>query len=127
MAKRQAAEGEAELEVHCCKSAAPTASLTCTARHPQFLHALHGLLQQLVESADLCCDARIDGSLTDFDDETAKNAGVNVGDNLELLALAILGLADGGFDTAESLLVQFLLNELVLSSHTLLVEPFWVL
>ena len=49
---------------------------------------LDGVCQHLVQSRDAVRYAQIDGSITDFDNETSKNIPVDFVDNLELLASA---------------------------------------
>ena len=65
-------------------------------------------MEKLVQSVDFGGNTRVDGALANFDNETTENGGVDNRNDLELLALAVLGLANGGLNTAESLCVEFL-------------------
>lgn len=73
-------------------------------------NSLHALLQQLVEFVDLAGNTGVDSTLADLNDQAAEDAGVDVRDDLQLLALAELGLADGSFNALESLRVEFLVD-----------------
>lgn len=72
---------------------------------------LQSILEQLVHPGHLAGDGEIDGTVADFDNEAATDVWVDLGHDLELLALAdVLGLADGGFETAEGAVVEGLFD-----------------
>jgi hypothetical protein len=79
---------------------------------------LQAVLEQLVHLGHLGGDGEVDGAVADLDDETAADIRVDLGHDLELLALAdVLGLGDGGFEAVEGLVVEGLdMNESVFIS-----------
>lgn len=67
---------------------------------------LQGILEQLVHAGHLGGDGEIDGTVANLDDKTAADVGVDLGHDLEFLALRdVLRFADGGFETAEGAVV----------------------
>lgn len=79
----------------------------------RWLTNLQGIGEGLVELGDLGRHAQVDGAVTDLNDQTADQLGVDLGDDLELLALAVLGLGDGLFEAGDGLVVEFLRGLLV--------------
>lgn len=78
---------------------------------------LHGIGEHLVQPGNLAGYAEIDGALANLDHKTTEHIRVHSRHGLELLTLAVLGLADGCFETSEGFLVEFLgssINLLVL-------------
>lgn len=69
---------------------------------------LHGIRQHLVQFGNLVGHGIINRPLAHFHDETSQNVGVDFGDHLQLLALAVFGFGNGLFDAAEELLIKFL-------------------
>lgn len=57
---------------------------------------------------DLALDTEVDSSLADFQDQSTEDLRVDFGHGLELLALAVLGFADGGFQALEEFGFEFL-------------------
>ena len=71
---------------------------------------LQSVLEELVHLCHLGGDGEVDGAVADLNNESTTDLRVDLGDNLELLALSnVLRLADGGFETGESLVVEGLL------------------
>jgi hypothetical protein len=87
----------------------PSGTLTFSllAKKEVILH-LQGISQSLVHLGDLGGNAEINGAVTDLDDESTNEVGVDLGDNLELLALAELGLGDGLLEAGDGLGVELL-------------------
>lgn len=101
--------------------------LYLTIPNNSILH-LQSIRQKLVHLGDLGRDAEIDGAVTDLDDEPANKVRVDLhllvltwkmvdgidrtylGDNLELLALAVLGLGNGLLQAGDGLAVELLYN-----------------
>ena len=71
-----------------------------------FKISLQAVGQELVELGDLGGDGEVDGAVTDLDDQAAEDLGVHLVPDLELLALAVLGLGDGGLEAVEGLVVE---------------------
>lgn len=69
---------------------------------------LQDIGQSLVHLGDLGRHAQVDGAVIDLDDKSTNKVGVNLGDDLELLALADLGLGDGLFEAGDGLGVELL-------------------
>lgn len=69
---------------------------------------LQGIGQSLVHLGDLGGDAQVDSAVTDLDNKATDNVGVNLGDDLELLALADLGLGDGLLEAGDGLGIELL-------------------
>jgi hypothetical protein len=87
---------------------------------PPVLHVraiyLQSILEQLVHLGHLGRDGQIDGAVGNLDDEAALDLRVDLGDDLELLAGGdVVGLVDGGFETAESPVVKGLCDVLVIT------------
>lgn len=57
---------------------------------------------------DLALDTEVDSSLADFQDQSTEDLRVDFGHGLELLALAVLGFADGSFQALQELGFEFL-------------------
>jgi len=68
---------------------------------------LQSIAQNLVELCNLGGNAEVDCTVTDFDNESSDDVWVDLCDDLELLALGVFGLGNGGFETGEELLVEF--------------------
>lgn len=66
---------------------------------------LQAVGEELVQLGDLGGDGEVDGSVADLDDEPTQDIRVHLVSHLQLLALAVLGLGDGGLETAEGLVV----------------------
>lgn len=75
---------------------------------------LQGIGKSLVHLGDLGRHAQVDGAVTDLDDESTNEVGVDLGDNLELLALAELGLGDGLLEAGDGLGIELLYTRLAL-------------
>lgn len=59
---------------------------------------LQSILEQLVHLGHLGRDGQVDGAVANFDNESSLDFRVNLGDNLELLAIGdVVRLVDGGF------------------------------
>ena len=72
---------------------------------------LQSVLEELVHLGHLGGDGQVDGTVADLNDESTTDLRVDLGDNLELLALAnVLRLADGGFEAGEGLVVERLVT-----------------
>jgi hypothetical protein len=70
---------------------------------------LQSVLEELVHLGHLGGDGQVDGAVTDLNDESTADLRVDLGDDLELLALTdVAGLADGGFEAGEGLVVESL-------------------
>jgi hypothetical protein len=69
---------------------------------------LQGISQSLVHLGDLGGNAQVDGAVTDLDDESTNKVRVNLGDNLELLALDELGLGEGLLEAGDGLGIELL-------------------
>lgn len=68
---------------------------------------LQSVLEELVHLSHLCRDGQIDGAVANLNDESTTDIGVDLGNDLELLALGnVLRLADGRLETAESAVVE---------------------
>ena len=67
---------------------------------------LQAVGKELVQLGDLGGDGEIDGAVADLDDEAAQDLRVDLVPDLELLALAVLGLGDGVLEAAESPVVE---------------------
>lgn len=97
---------------------------------------LQSVREGLVELGKLGRDAEVHSAVADLDDKSTNDFGVDLdrthvsmqdmntldddqthlGDDLELLALAELGLGDGLFKTGDGLVVELLLSQLVFKS-----------
>lgn len=72
---------------------------------------LQGVLQKLVHLCQLGTDAEVNGTVANFDNQASTDVWVDLGDNLELLALAdVLRLADGVLELADDLGVKGLFD-----------------
>lgn len=89
---------------------------------------LQSIGKSLVQLGDLGGDAEVDGAVTDLDNESTDEVRVDLelvrmcsshsikvkyiatysGDNLELLALAVLGLGDGLLEAGDGLGIELL-------------------
>lgn len=68
---------------------------------------LQSILEQLVHLGHFGGNRQVNRTVTDLDDESTTDLWVDLGNDLELLALAnVLGLANGGFETAKSAVVE---------------------
>lgn len=86
------------------KCPAPVAKKSFPARQVLYLQSV---LEQLVHPGHLGGDGEVDGAVANLDDESTADVGVDLGNDLELLALLdVLRLADGGFETAEGAVVE---------------------
>lgn len=73
------------------------------------LVVLQRVREELVHLGDAGRDAEVDGSVTDLNDKSTNNLGVNLVGDLELLALADVGrLGDGSLQSVEGSLVESL-------------------
>lgn len=88
--------------------------------------SLHSIRQSLVQLSDLGRNAEVDGTVTDLDNETTNEVRVDLyqsasetklnkteydthlGNDLELLTLAKLGLGNSLFHTRDGLVIEFL-------------------
>jgi hypothetical protein len=71
---------------------------------------LQSVLEQLVHLGHLARDGQVDGAVANLDNEAALDLGVDLGNDLELLALLdVGGLVDGGFEAAEGSAVEGLI------------------
>jgi hypothetical protein len=69
------------------------------------------ILEELVHLSHLGRDTEIDGPVTNLDDKSTADVRVDLGHNLELLALAnVLRLRDGGFETGKGAVIKRLAN-----------------
>src|SRR5271170_1137063 len=85
----------------------PASHLPCS--RPSFAwHSSHRLGQNLVHLRDLRADAVVDRAVADLDNQAPDNLRVDLRHDLELLALAVLGLGDRGLEAAEELFVESL-------------------
>ena len=91
--------------------------LTTSHTTSQAILHLQSIGQSLVQLGDLGRNAEVDSAVTNLNNESTNKVGVNLGDNLELLALADLGLGDGLLETGDGLVVE-LLNYIALASPT---------
>jgi hypothetical protein len=72
-------------------------------------HNLQGVSEKLVHLGDLGRDRKVDGTVTNLNNESTNDIGVDLVGNLELLALTdVLRLGDGRFEAIQSLVVQLL-------------------
>lgn len=78
------------------------------ARHPHFFFfCLQSIVEELVHLGDARGHAKVNGAVSDLDDESTDDVGVDLGGDLELLALAdVGGFGDGGFETREGPVVE---------------------
>lgn len=68
---------------------------------------LQSILEQLVHLGHLGRDRQVDGAVANLDNESAADLGVDLGHNLELLAVRdVVGLVDGLFEAAEGSVVE---------------------
>lgn len=68
---------------------------------------LQSVLEELVHLGHLGGDRQIDGAVADLNDESTLDLRVDLGDDLELLALAdVLRLGNGGLEAGEGLVVE---------------------
>jgi hypothetical protein len=71
---------------------------------------LQSILEQLVHLGHLRRDRQVNSAVGNLDNDSATDLGVDLGDDLELLASGnVVGLVDSGFETAESSVVEGLL------------------
>ena len=68
------------------------------------------VVQNLVHLSNLAADAKVNSPVTDLDDQTTNNLWIDFGDDLELLALRVLGFGNSGFQSREEFGVEFLSN-----------------
>jgi hypothetical protein len=69
---------------------------------------LQSILEQLVH---LGRDGQVNSAVGNLDNESALDLWVDLGDDLELLAIGnVVGLVDGGFEAAESSVVEGLFS-----------------
>lgn len=68
---------------------------------------LQGVREELVHLGDASRDAEVDSTVTDLDDESTNDVGVDGVGDLELLALAdVGGLGDSSLESRKSLVVK---------------------
>lgn len=68
---------------------------------------LQSVLEELVHLGHLGGDGKVDGAVADLNNESTLDLGVDLGDNLELLALAnVLRLGNGGLEAGQGLVVE---------------------
>lgn len=68
---------------------------------------LQGVREELVHLGDAGRDAEVDGTVTNLDDESTNDVGVDGVGDLELLALADVGrLGDSSLESREGLVVE---------------------
>ncbi len=67
---------------------------------------LQAVGEELVELGDLGGDGEVDGPVADLDDQAAQDVRVDLVPDLQLLALAVLGLGDDRLETVEGLVVE---------------------
>ena len=68
---------------------------------------LQSVLEELVHLGHLGGDRQVDGAVADLNDESTLDLGVDLGGDLELLALGdVLRLADSGLEAGEGLVVK---------------------
>jgi hypothetical protein len=68
---------------------------------------LQSILEQLVHLGHLGRDGQVDGAVANLDDQAAADLRVDLGHDLELLAVGnVLGLVDGGLEAADGSVVE---------------------
>lgn len=68
---------------------------------------LQSIVEELIHLCDTRRDTKVNGAITNFNDQSANDIRVDLVRNLELLALAdILGFRNGGFKTRKHLIVE---------------------
>ena len=68
---------------------------------------LQSILEQLVHLGHPGRYRQIDGAVSNLDDQSTTDLGVDLGDDLELLAVGdVLRLVDGGLEAAEGTVVE---------------------
>ena len=68
---------------------------------------LQSILEQLVHPGHLGRDRQVDSAVVDLDNESALDLGIDLGHDLELLAVGdVVGLVDGGLEAAEGSVVE---------------------
>jgi hypothetical protein len=68
---------------------------------------LQSILEQLVHLGHLSRNGQVNSAVGNLDDESALDLRVDLGDDLELLAVGnVVGLEDSGFEAAESSVVE---------------------
>lgn len=71
---------------------------------------LQAVSEELVQLGDLGRDREVDSSVANLNDQAAEDVRVDLVPDLELLALDVLGLGDGGLETVEGFVVQSLVH-----------------
>ena len=72
---------------------------------------LQSVLEELVHLGHLGGNGQVDGAVADLDDESALDLRVDLGDNLEPLAVGdVLRLGDGGLEAGQGLVVESLVH-----------------
>lgn len=83
--------------------------MNVSARYIRLLY-LQSVLEELVHLGHLGGDGQVDGAVADFNNKSTTDLGVDLGNDLELLALSdVLRLADGGLEASDGLVVEGLL------------------
>ena len=68
---------------------------------------LQSILEQLVHLGHLSRDRQVNGAVTNLDNQSTLDLGVDLGYDLELLAVGdVIGLVDSLFKTAESSVIK---------------------
>jgi hypothetical protein len=72
---------------------------------------LQSVLEQLVHLRHLARDGQVNGAVANLDNEATLDLGVDLGNNLELLALGnVAGLVDGGLEAGKGSAVEGLVQ-----------------
>ena len=93
-----------------------------TRLHPRNLPGsalyLQSILEQLVHLGHLRRHGKVNGAVGNLDNQSAADLGVDLGHNLELLAVGdVLGLVDRSLEAAERAVVEGLSHTLVSNPH----------
>jgi hypothetical protein len=68
---------------------------------------LQSILEQLVHLGHLGRDGQVDSAVANLDNQAAADLGVDLGHDLELLAVGdVVGLVDGGLEAADGSVVE---------------------